>query len=264
MDFLRRALAPISQEAWDEIDDQAKKVFKTLLTVRKIADVKGPYGFEYAAVPKGRLHVPDKQNEDELTYGINEVLPLIEVRVPFKLNKWELDNAVRGAVDIDLDPLQEAAYRIAKFEEDSIFKGLKHIDFPGLSASTGQESISMGDQYVDMVTSVSKGMYTLINGMVEGPYAFLVTSDAWQYISSKVDGIPLKQHIEGIIGGPVIMSPFADKCILTSLRGGDLELILGQDLSIGYKTDDTKSVYLYFTESFTFRVVDPDAFIVLE
>ncbi|MFP4384960.1 MAG: encapsulin, partial [Spirochaetia bacterium] len=32
MDFLRRSLAPISQEAWDEIDDQAKKVFKTLLT----------------------------------------------------------------------------------------------------------------------------------------------------------------------------------------------------------------------------------------
>jgi uncharacterized linocin/CFP29 family protein len=264
MDLLRRSLAPVSDAAWEEIDDQAKKVFKTILSVRKFADVKGPYGIDYAAASKGRLYLPDNQNDEELTYGINEVLPLIEVRVPFELNKWELDNAVRGAVDIDLEPLRKAAYRIAQFEEESVFRGLKHIEFHGLLSSSEHKPVSMGEAHADMVKSISKAMYTLINTNVEGPYALLVTSDIWQFIESKVNGVPLKQHIERTIGGPVLMSPFVEKCMLISLRGGDMELILGQDLAIGYKSDSTKSVNLYLTESFTFRVIDPSAYIILE
>ena len=40
-------------------------------------------------------------------------------------------------------------------------------------------------------------------------------------------------------------------------RGGDLELILGQDLAIGYENSTAAKVKLYFTESFTFRVLEP-------
>jgi len=42
-------------------------------------------------------------------------------------------------------------------------------------------------------------------------------------------------------------------------RGGDFELILGQDLAIGYESHTQTKVKLYFTESFTFRVLEPAA-----
>ncbi len=36
----------------------------------------------------------------------------------------------------------------------------------------------------------------------------------------------------------------------------DFEIILGNDLAIGYERHDTETVTLYFTSSFTFRILD--------
>jgi uncharacterized linocin/CFP29 family protein len=43
---------------------------------------------------------------------------------------------------------------------------------------------------------------------------------------------------------------------MVSQRGGDFEIILGNDLAIGYDSHTTSTVALYFTESFTFRILD--------
>jgi uncharacterized linocin/CFP29 family protein len=48
-----------------------------------------------------------------------------------------------------------------------------------------------------------------------------------------------------------------------SLRGGDFLLDCGQDLSIGYVDQDADLVRLYIEESFTFRVLEPDAAVAL-
>ena len=47
------------------------------------------------------------------------------------------------------------------------------------------------------------------------------------------------------------------------LRGGDFELTVGQDLSIGYLRHDAETVTLYLQESFTFRCLDPEAAVPL-
>jgi uncharacterized linocin/CFP29 family protein len=41
-------------------------------------------------------------------YGIHQLLPLVETRMPFSLNIWELDNLDRGNKDVDLDNVHEA------------------------------------------------------------------------------------------------------------------------------------------------------------
>jgi uncharacterized linocin/CFP29 family protein len=46
-------------------------------------------------------------------------------------------------------------------------------------------------------------------------------------------------------------------------RGGDYEITVGQDLSIGYAVHDRENVELYLTESFTFRVLEEKAAIFL-
>jgi uncharacterized linocin/CFP29 family protein len=48
-----------------------------------------------------------------------------------------------------------------------------------------------------------------------------------------------------------------------SMRGGDFELTVGQDFSVGYLHHDAELVQLYIEESFTFWTITPEAAISL-
>jgi uncharacterized linocin/CFP29 family protein len=259
--ILRRSLAPVSAEAWEEIDAQARRCFESTLSVRRFADVTGPKGIDYLAEPIGRLKMAGAQSGGEARYGVAQVQPLLEMRVPFELSLWELDNLARGAKDIDLEPLEKAAFEAARFEEETVYNGRDEAGIPSLSGVAEHETISFGKDLSDMIPAVAKAVTQLRKAMIEGPFALVVNEQAWQHLLSAVNGRPLKHHVEYIIGGPVIFSPFVTKSMLVSMRGGDLELVLGQDLSIGYDSHTTERVKLYFTESFTFRVIDPKAVI---
>ena len=73
------------------------------------------------------------------------------------------------------------------------------------------------------------------------------------------DGRSFLQVIQTLIEGPVLWSPVLQGGLLLSTRGGDFELTIGQDLAIGYAAHDRERVQLYLTESFTFRVLQPNA-----
>jgi uncharacterized linocin/CFP29 family protein len=49
--------------------------------------------------------------------------------------------------------------------------------------------------------------------------------------------------------------------LLVASRGGDLELTVGQDFAVGYHSHTSNEISLFVTESFTFRVVVPEAII---
>ena len=66
-----------------------------------------------------------------------------------------------------------------------------------------------------------------------------------------------------ITGGPLVWAPAVDGSIVLSLRGGDFELVLGEDFSIGYASHDADSVVLYLEESMTFRNHTPEAAVAL-
>ena len=51
--------------------------------------------------------------------------------------------------------------------------------------------------------------------------------------------------------------------VVLSLRGGDFELTIGSDLSIGYQSHTDKVVRLYLIETMAFRVLTPEAAVAL-
>ena len=254
-------MAPISEAAWDEIDSTARQCFETTLSVRRFADVVGPRGIEYSAVPTGRLEMPGSQPASGARYGVTRTLPMLEVRVPFELSLWELDNISRGARDIDLEPLETAAWEAARFEEETVYKGLADTGISALKDASKHDEVPFGKDMTNMIPGVASAVTQLRKSMIEGPYALIVTEPVWNHLLSAVNGRPLKHHVEYILNGPVIFSPFIDQSMLVSVRGGDLELVLGQDLSIGYDSHTSDSVKLFFTESFSFRVIDPKVMI---
>jgi uncharacterized linocin/CFP29 family protein len=264
MDLLRTKMAPISEAAWNQINEQARRFLHTNLSIRKFVDVSGPHGWEYSAVPEGRLNIPKNQPAGEVSYGVHRVQPLIETRIPFELDVWELDNAVRGAQDIELGTLEQAAKKIALFEEKAIYDGFEEGALKGLRGIIEHDKIPLSPKPENFLEGVSKGITTLLSVAVEGPYALVVSPEIWRILANYSEGYPLKKHVEKLLDGPVIYSAAINDAFLVSLRGGDMELVIGQDFSIGYLSHTPEKVKLYFTESFTFRVFDPTVMVNLE
>lgn len=260
MDLLKRELAPIVDEAWSAIDDEARTALKTTLSARKFVDVDGPYGWDYTAAGAGRLDLPGAANAEGIRFGVYRVQPLLEFRTTFELNIWELDNIKRGADDVNLEPVTQAAERAAHFEDNVVFQGMKQdAGIVGLqeAASDEHETIALGQSQRDALDAISRAILTLQDAAVEGPYCMVAGPDVWRQLASFAEGYPLYRHVERLIEGPVIYSPAVQGAYLISQRGGDLQLILGQDFSIGYESHTSEAVKLFLTESFTFRILDP-------
>ena len=130
MDLLKRNHAPITPEAWKQIDDEAKRVLQLNLAGRKLVDFDGPHGWQYAAVNTGHLTIRTDGGLG-VPWGVRDVAPLIEVRVPFELPIMELDNASRGAV-LDLAAVVSAAEKTAHAEDNAIFNGFKAGGIEGI------------------------------------------------------------------------------------------------------------------------------------
>lgn len=264
MDILRKSLAPISDQAWERINEEAKETLTTALSARKFIDVDGPRGFDYAAVPSGKLDVQKNQGKGKVHYGIHKVMPLVELRMPFELDIWELDNVARGNEKIDLGNLVEAAKKIARFEEDAIYHGFKPAHIDGLMNISEHQEIHLtgnNNQFVDLL---SQAVFSFREKAVQGPFNLVVGHDLYQFINSYNMDYPLRKHIESLIKGRIILSDNMDNALLVASRGGDFRLTLGQDFSIGYEAHDKQKVQLYFTMSFTFQVIDPAAVIVFK
>ena len=261
MNFLKKTLAPITSAAWDEIHEEATDIFKSVLSARKFVDVSGPHGLDFGAIPTGRIDVKSKKKA-AVQYGMNQVLPLVETRVGFTLDIWELDNAARGAEDIDLDNLEKAARNMAAFEERAIYYGLEQAGIDGLKKQSDHDPVEFPDSTEELLNALSTQIAVFKRHGIEGPYSLVVSEADWERLSGQIDGYPLRKQLKLLLKGSIILSPFVDDAFLVSERGGDFRLTLGQDISIGYNFHDKDTVELYFTESFTFQCFEPGAVLV--
>jgi len=256
MDILKKELAPLSTRVWEEIESRAAEILRSRLSARKVVRVDGPKGWNFTAVPEGRLDLVD--DTGDVKAGVFRVAPLSEARVRFTLNRWEMDNLNRGAKDIDLHSLDAAVEKIADFEEKAIYHGFKAGGIVGLSESAVHKPVVFGKDGSSIMESVSVALITLRASHAQGPCTLVVGTKAWMALNKEIQGIPLVERIERLIGGKVVHSLAIDGAFLLPYDNENLELTIGQDFAIGYESHDTKDVTLFLTESFTFRVLDPN------
>lgn len=255
MDVLKRELAPISQNAWNEIDKRAQEVLKNYLSARRFVNVNGPLGLDYTAVTEGRI---DVHSDELLNYGVYSVRPLIEPRVSFKLGRWELDNIERGAKDINFDALDEAVKRIAQFEEKVVFEGIEDACIKGLVDTSPNKLGNLGDTESEILTNVTKGVMILERAVAEKPYVFVVSEDIWCKLNALGKEVALVERIKNVIGGDIIVSRSIDGALLLPFDNENIELTIGEDFSIGYQEHGENYVKLFVTETLTFRILDED------
>lgn len=264
MDFLRRELAPLTQKQWKEIDKRAKEVFSTQLHGRTIVDILGPFGWEYAAHPIGEVEKLSKDGE-AVEFGLRKALPLVELKSYFYLDLNELDKLERGHPAVDLSALEEAVRNVASFEDGAIFEGCEISGIKGLLAYKEGRSIQTSLKEEEFIESLYKALSKFKYDGIEGPYTLVINIDKWIELVKGSKYYPIEEKVEDVLkDGKILLTPRISEAIVVSERGGDFELILGQDLSIGYEKTEGSKVKLFITETFTFRVVNSEALIHLK
>ena len=121
MNNLHRELAPISDAAWAQIEEETSRTFKRYLAGRRVVDVQGP-AEQLSAVGTGHLRTIAAPG-DGIVARQREVKPLVELRVPFELDRQQIDDVDRGANDSDWQPAKDAARQIAFAEDGAVFEG---------------------------------------------------------------------------------------------------------------------------------------------
>ena len=264
MNHLYRDLAPISEAGWEAIDQEATSRFTTYLAARKLVDFAGPYGWAHSATNLGRSTEIAGPSEG-VTATQRRVLPLVELRTEFSVSRVQLDDADRGATDIDLAELDEAVRQIAVAENVSVFHGYQGAGLRGVTECTSHAPIVYGDDMEQYVNVVARAADVLRQTGIDGPYGMAICPKVYTSIVETTEhgGYLLLDHLRQILGGPLVWAPGVEGAIVLSLRGGDFLFDSGQDLSIGYLDHDADTVRLYIEESFSFRVDEADAAVAL-
>lgn len=257
--MLYRDRAPVSDNVWKEIDERAVEVLKSYLSGRRVVHVLGPKGLDYNAVSGGRL--VNVQEEDGVSFGHYQVVPLTETRIEFELDRWELDNLQRGAKDVDYEALENAMKKIALFEEKTIFDGLNQAVMQESDGQISEKSLYFGLDEKDIIEAVTQGVLKLTEAYVKKPYALVVSPQAYKRIIASDKGYPLSKRIERLIDGEIVINRAIEGAFLLPYDHEDLELTIGRDFSIGYQDHTSKKVKFFVKESFTFRVLDKDIII---
>jgi uncharacterized linocin/CFP29 family protein len=264
MNDLRRELAPISDAAWQEIDAEARRMLKTMLAARKLVDFTGPLGWQTSAVGVGRVKPLKLAPEEGVVARVREVQPLVELRAPFTLSRDELDAVGRGSKNPDLDPLRAAARAAALSEDHAVFHGYADAHIQGLAEAGAASRCVIREDYSAYPAVVAEALNKLRHDGIDGPFAIAHGPRCYAGLTTgTIGGYPILEHVRRLLDGPIVWAPAVNGALVVSLRGGDAELVVGQDWSIGYLDHDATIVRLYLQESFTFRVLTPEAAVPL-
>jgi uncharacterized linocin/CFP29 family protein len=263
MNNLHRELAPISSAAWAQIEEEAMRTLKRYLAARRVVDLQGPTGEVLSAVGTGHLRTIAAPGTGILARQ-REVKPLVELRVPFELDRQAIDDVERGAEDSDWQPVKEAARQIAFAEDGAVFEGYDAAGIQGIRQGTSNPVMTLPADVRHYPEAIAEALSQLRLVGVNGPYCVLLGANAYTALAESSDhGYPVLDHIKRLVDSDIIWAPAIAGAFVLTTRGGDFDLHVGQDISIGYLSHTDKTVRLYLQESFTFLLLTTEAAVAL-
>ena len=255
MNNLHRELAPISDSAWAQIEEETSRTLKRYLAGRRVVDLKGPAGTGLSAVGTGHLRTITAPAKG-IVARQREVKALVELRVPFELDRQAIDDVDRGANDSDWQPAKDAARQIAFAEDAAIFEGYAAAGIGGIRQGTSNPIMTLPADVREYPEAIAQGLSQLRLVGVNGPYSVLLGADAYTALAETSDhGYPVLEHVKRLVNDQIIWAPAIAGAFVLTTRGGDFDLHIGQDVSIGYLSHTDAAVRLYLQETFTFLLL---------
>lgn len=263
MNNLHRELAPVSDAAWSQIQEETTRTLKRYLAGRRVVDVPAPGGIAFAGVATGHLKSIAAPG-DGILANQREAKSLVELRVPFELSRQAIDDVERGSEDSDWQPAKDAAKKLAFAEDRAIFNGYREANIQGIREVTSNPVDSLPADVREYPDAVAHALSQLRLVGVNGPYSVLLGAKEYTALAETRDhGYPVLEHLKRIVDGNLIWAPAIEGAFVLTTRGGDFQLNLGQDVSIGYLSHTDSAVRLYLQETFVFRVLTSEAAVAL-
>jgi uncharacterized linocin/CFP29 family protein len=263
MNNLHRELAPISDAAWSQIEEETSRTLKRYLAGRRVVDLNGPSGTALSAVGTGHLRAIDAPG-DGIICRQRQVQALVELSVLFDLERQMVDDVERGANDSDWQPAKDAARKLAFAEDRAIFEGYDAAGITGVRQGTSNPKKSLPEDVRKYPQALAEALSQLRLVGVNGPYSILLGADAYTELAETSDyGYPVLEHVKRLVEGKIIWAPAIEGAFVLTTRGGDLDLHIGQDASIGYLSHTDTHVRLYLQETFTFLYLTSEASVAL-
>lgn len=262
MNNLHRELAPISDSAWAQIEEEVTRTFRRNLAGRRAVDVVvSDAGDKCSAIGTGHL-APLAAPQEGVIARQRIVKPIVELRVPFELSREAIDDVDRGSDDSDWQPAKNAAEQLAYAEDRAIFLGYAAAGIEGIREGTSNPVLPLPEQAKDYPDVIAAALKQLKLAGVDGPYIAVLGAAVYTAVQEASDrGYPLLNHIQRLMGGSenLVWAPAIEGAYVLSTRGGDFALHLGRDLSIGYLSHNEARVRLYLEETLTFRLLTAEA-----
>jgi uncharacterized linocin/CFP29 family protein len=263
MNNLHRELAPISDAAWASIEEEATRTLKRYLAGRRVVDVRGPAGAALSAVGTGHLKTIAAPGDGILARQ-RDVKALVELRVPFELDRQQIDDVERGANDSDWQPVKDAAQKIAYVEDRAIFEGYPAGGIVGVRQATSNPILTLPADVRQYPVAIAQALSQLRLAGVNGPYSVVLGAEAYTALAETNDnGYPVLEHVKELVKDEIVWAPAIDGAFVLTTRGGDFDLHIGQDISIGYLSHTDSAVRLYLQETMTFRSLTAEAAVAL-
>ena len=226
---------------WSQIDAEAARSLKHFLAARRLVDFAGPLGWEHSAVDTGPDRALDSAPSHRSRGGRRAGAP-----------------TGRAAGPVHPGPVGAGRRRPGC---DRPRPRRRHRRRPGRRpgrgptwCSTGRAGrrhrrnrrrlaprpVPIGDDYSHYPEHVAKAVAALRAADIAGPYAIALGSRCYTGVTETTEhgGYPVFEHLRQILGGPVVWAPAVDGAVVLSQRGGDFELTVGEDFSIGYRSSD--------------------------
>lgn len=262
MNNLHRDLAPISADAWTQIDDQVAHSFTSNAAARRVVDLVQS-DRATAAVPTGHLRplappAPGVRARQRLA------VPVVELRVEFSLDRESIDDVERGGQDGDWQQAADAALALARAEDRAILDGLPAAGILGVRKSAGGHTVRLPNEVSRYPEAVARALSMLRTAGVDGPYSLLLGEQDYIAVRDSTEqGYLIDAHLRRLLGGDLVWAPAVTAPMVLTTRGGDFVLHLVQDVSVGYAGHNDTDVRLYLQEAFTFLDLTSEAAVVL-
>jgi uncharacterized linocin/CFP29 family protein len=153
---------------------------------------------------------------------------------------------------------------MALAEDTAIFSGYAASGMTGIMPGASNATQRLPRELADYPMAIASAIEELHSAGVDGPYSAVLSAEVYTALSQASDhGYPVIQHVRRLLDGELVWAPAISGAVVLTGRGGDFNLYLGQDLSIGYLSHTDTEVLLYLQESMTFQLATTEAAVAL-
>lgn len=255
-DFLSRDDAPIGADVWAMLDEIMMDAARGQLSVRRLLEIEGPYGFGLKSIP-----LDDREEVDGVV--TSPCLPLALISSSIELGKRDLAGYEYAHLPPNLNKLAETARAAARKEDDLLLNGSG--DTPGLMNYPGVERNGLGDwstpgtAAADLIEAVT----ALDEVGFHGPYVLGLSPRRYNQLFYTETCWTAYQMISQIVRSIVKLPALKDGGVLVAEGRQYASIILGQDLSLGFIGPTRDGLEFSLSESLALLVREPRALRVL-